>query len=282
MAPIDQMPHIDTPSPAGKPVKSLSDFLTASGAWHVKNARKNRGMLSDLWYRGVNTHYAHQAPGVYREKFGERAKHLQVGGGLERKRLYLERYMISQFRTAGAPFLEGYSTTQIYFAAQHYGMPTRLLDWSTNPLAALFFACNDDSAEDGFVYAMDAGKIIPDGAEVRKGVKLYQTVMTMRNQYVESAVGLSFWDEPSDELNPFVLPVRPDDAPGRMSQQSSCFTLHMHCAPRASNPTMITIKVDASSKGDIRRELHRVNINQFTTYYDLDHLSKEIIAGWGW
>ncbi len=65
--------YIDTPPPAGKPVKSLGDFLSASGDWHAKTARKNRGMLSDLWYRGVSRHYAHQAPGVYRDKFSERA-----------------------------------------------------------------------------------------------------------------------------------------------------------------------------------------------------------------
>lgn len=281
MAPTNQLAYIETPPPTGDPVKSLSEFLTASGTWHDKTARKNRGMLSDLWYRGVNGHYARQAPGVYREKFSERAKHLQVGGGIERKRLYLERYMISQFRTAGAPFLAGYTITQIYFAAQHYGLPTRLLDWSTNPLAALFFACCGDSAEQGYVYAMDAGKIIPEPAEGWKGDKLYQTVMTMRNKHVESAIGLSFWDEPSEQRRPFVLPVRPDDSPGRIAQQSSCFTLHMHEAPSASNPTMITIAIDASRKENIRQELHRVNINQFTTYYDLGHLSKEIVRSWG-
>jgi hypothetical protein len=44
---------------------------------------------------------------------------------------------------------------------------------------------------------------------------------------------------------------------------------------------MNTIQVDGSSKATKGQELHRVNINQFTTYYDLDDLSKEIIAGWG-
>ena len=274
--------YIETPKPTDAPVKTLGDFLSASGAWHAKTARKNRGMLSDLWYRGVSKHYEHQAPGVYRDKFSARAKHLEVGGSdIERKRLYLERYMISQFRSAGAPFLEGLSTTQIYFQAQHYGLPTRLLDWSTNPLAALFFACSGNGGEDGFVYSMDAGKIIPDNAEVRKGEKLYQTVMTMRNKYVESAVGLSFWDDPPEERNPYILPVRPDGMTGRIGQQSSCFTLHMHEASSASNSTMNTIAVDAGSKGAILEELQRLNINQFTTYYDLDHLSKEIIATWG-
>ena len=55
----------------------------------------------------------------------------------------------------------------------------------------------------------------------------------------------------------------------------------MHRAANANNPSMITIKVNGRSKAGIQEELHRVNINQFTTYYDLDHLSKEIVRGWG-
>ncbi|MBW8182913.1 FRG domain-containing protein [Shewanella nanhaiensis] len=40
------------------------------------------------------------------------------------------------------------------FLAQHYSLPTRLLDWSTNPLVALYFAVEKDDATDGGIYAV--------------------------------------------------------------------------------------------------------------------------------
>jgi len=282
MAATMDIPVIKTPKPI-ETVDHLADFIKVSGDWHSMHSQPDTGMLSHLWYRGVNQHFDFQAPGVYRPDFTKRAEKFTTGEDIEDKRLRLEREMISAFRVAGAAFLSAHGLTDIYFSAQHYGMPTRLLDWSTNPLAALFFACDGAEGHDGYVYAMDARKVIPDRALKFKGSseRLWPSVYTMRFPMVDYAVRLSFWELPKLEMHSYVLPVRPDVVPGRIGQQSSCFTFHMHRAAPVDNPTLITIKVNASQKPVIRDELHRVNINQFTTYYDLDHLSKEIRRGWG-
>jgi hypothetical protein len=93
--------------------------------------------------------------------------------------------------------------------------------------------------------------------------------------------GISFWDKPKADHHPHVLPVRPEVIPGRISHQSSCFTMHMHRAQPVNNDSLIAISVEAKKKNRLRDELHRMNINQFTIYSDLDHLSKEITRSWG-
>ena len=101
------IPVIRTPTPI-ETVDHLARFIDVSGIWHSKYSQPGTGMLSHLWYRGVNQHFDSQAPGVYRPDFTKRAEKFTSKEDLEDKRLRLEREMISTFRVAGAAFLSQY------------------------------------------------------------------------------------------------------------------------------------------------------------------------------
>ncbi len=69
----------------------------------------------------------------------------------------LEREMLEELkrRTAQDPVLVGKDDWDCLVYAQHYGMATRLLDWTTNPLISLWFAAIDQNiATTGYVYLL--------------------------------------------------------------------------------------------------------------------------------
>lgn len=85
-------------------------------------------------------------------------------------KLRLERQSINLFRSTVRYWAPGEESNpgedvRALMVMRHYGVPTRLLDWSTSPYVALYFAVAANDDEDGEVWSFDEPRYEIEGAK---------------------------------------------------------------------------------------------------------------------
>jgi len=100
-----------------------------------------------LWFRGLSSGRYELLPSIGREQ--------RYGGKIKKFEPDDEIFLLRRFRRRAYPYEK--RVTDIWealFLARHYGLPTRLLDWTANALFGLYFASVGKLSEDGALWAI--------------------------------------------------------------------------------------------------------------------------------
>jgi hypothetical protein len=138
--------------------------------------------------------------------------------------------------------------------AQHHGLATPLLDWTSNPLVALYFAAAGGESRDGAVYTTS-----PPPMDVLAADPTIEKVGGPRVLTSDLRDKYPWFGYIPRVLNP------------RIDRQSGLFTYH----PWRSKPLepLHTIRVPADLKTDLLYTLDIMGVNHSTVFPDLDGLS---------
>ena len=277
-------------------ISQLSEYLNAIErlkTYYPNQVITHNPTSLSFLYRGLASKEYELLPGLFRK---QRDIYDDEGHFVENY-LYLsfgkEKGILQSFIQEASNYIHLPTTDLSRWAeyAQHYGVPTRFLDWSRNPLVALYFACRDLKEKDGKVWLLHASNYNRAYPEKTPAI----TDITRREILEKLIRGEKCCNYPM-LYTPFFVDQRMSAQSGyfmawgamesRFEEMFSEEKYHMHLPEEDSDERsygqheqealMLSFLIYADRKQYLLRELDMVGINERTLFPGLDGIGKYV------
>lgn len=163
--------------------------------------------------------------------------------------------------------------------AQHIGVPTRLLDWTINPLIATYFAVEDayNSDKDGVLYVLNVTSLDP--------IAEFNTRLGFRGNSLEMfSTRFDFLSHfgpvkpnGSGKITSGLKIIQPPIIDARIQAQSALFSVNLdddapHDIPLDNH--LATYTIPQNDKATIKTQLYRMGIHAASIYPDVSGIGR--------
>lgn len=279
-------------------INSVSDYVeTLKKVFPtLKDNVEGTDQILSFWFRGeseLTESPTPLVPNAYRN-YGGPLNDENLKKKVYNNAKFLEENLKATFHRHAEPYLNKLqienNSWNKYYLMQHYGLKTRLLDWTENSLIALFNAVYDTKEnEDGVVWILNPHRLnnfsvnkacdttnkpfdmvsIPNSIENKRSPLFSKDKKLNLDELHRRYLYLDF--ESNTKTNSstkyFPLAIYPPLLDERMSMQSACFTIFGNevnglCEIESRNEFLDKVVIDVNSKINIRGELRWLGISQ--------------------